>query len=109
MLDKKSKCFIDFLDAQPDKQVRFFDDTEFPDEFETEQDVLAVVEYLDIHGYAVKLYSNSGALLGVKLSHAGRNLKEFSMISAKEYILDKWVAILALVISLAALVKSFFF
>lgn len=46
---------------------------------------------------------------GVALSSLGIYGQEFRLVAVKRYLLDNWIAILALLISIAAFVKSFFF
>ncbi|PWM98924.1 MAG: hypothetical protein DBX37_05810 [Massilioclostridium sp.] len=44
---------------------------------------------------------------GVSLSHEAVNLDEFKRISFKKYLLNNWIAIIALIFSLISLVRSF--
>lgn len=84
MIDKKSKRFIAFLESMPGKRFMYLDGEEYPDELGDEDDFFSLARHAVSKGYAEFIRSQSGAHLGVQLSHVGRNWKEFRVLEAKE-------------------------
>ena len=74
-------------------------------------DVRSAVKYLVDDGYLeyITMHPRSGSSsspIGVRLSHKGKNSKEFDREELKRYIADKWIDFLALVIAIIAFIQS---
>ncbi len=68
------------------------------------------VEYLEQKGYVkvvrVEVALSVPAIWGINLTHKGRHYGEFTRISIKRFLLDNIFAIIALIISIIALIKQ---
>ena len=68
------------------------------------------MEYLEKKGYVkvvrVEADLSVPALWGINLTHKGRHYGEFTAISVKQFLLDNIFAIIALIISIIALIKQ---
>jgi hypothetical protein len=106
MLDKSSKIFLKFLDNQPDKRFMYYDEIEYPDELGDEDSLFAIIRHLKSLGMVDVIRNDKGHSLGVVMSHTGKHRKEFTHIATKEYLLDNWIAIVALIVSVIALLKA---
>ena len=104
MLDRMSHKVLTFLRSQPDctwRNNRGYHNTEIPkDEF------LRTCDYLESKGY-VAIDRVSGGVVSVSLTHYARHRRDFSWIAIKRYLLENWIAILALVIAAASLYISY--
>jgi hypothetical protein len=105
VIDKISKHFINFLSNQPDSTFMFFD--EYPDEFGEADELFALIDFLESKGFVSKIMNN-GTFAGVTLTHVSRHKSEFRKINFLSYVKNNWIAILALIISIAAFIRSFF-
>ena len=63
------------------------------------------VRYLEKTGYIEYIYSN-GKKVGFSLSHMGVNWKYFRRQNFLKYLADKWVDVLALVLSICSFALS---
>lgn len=107
MLDKKSKIFLDYLDKQTNKSILYHEAPAYPSELGTQNDVFALIRYLEENGYVEYISSkHSGAHLGVLLSHKGRHRREFAFQNFLHYVAEKWIDLIALVVAILALVIS---
>ncbi len=106
MLDRLSKKFLDFLDEQPDSEFSYLDDAEYPEEFGDTDKLLSLVQHLNSEGYVENITTHSGQIIGVRLSHLGLHRKEALGQKIKEYILEKWIDFLALIIAIIALIRT---
>lgn len=70
----------------------------------SEPDAMGCINYLNEQGYTEDLNNR-----GFMLKHRTNHFEEFKRIDFIKYVKDNWIAFVALVISIAALVKSFFF
>lgn len=106
-MDRKSKIFLRFMDQQPEKEILYIDDIIYPEGLGDEDDILALIRYLEETGYLETIQaSNSGAILGVCLSHKGRNRRYFAWQEFLRYIEDKWIDFFALLAAIGALIIS---
>lgn len=104
-MDKTSKKVLEFLKSKPNCEYKFnqgFQDILPPDEFER------CIQYMVQNDYVKPIYSN-GIIIGYGLTHQSVHKREFSWLSFKKYLKDNWIAILALIISIASIVLSPFF
>lgn len=98
---------MDYLDEKKEKQILYMDQEDRPKSLENDDDFFALIRYLEEKGYVEIITSaNSGAHLGVCLSHKGRNRKEFAMQEVLRYLGEKWIDFFALLTALGALVLS---
>lgn len=106
-MDRKSRIFLKYMDQQPQKEILYFNDPEYPKELGTEDDVRALIRYLKEKGYLETITSSSsGSNVGVCLSHKGRNRWAFAWQNFLHYIEEKWIDFFALLAAIAALVIS---
>lgn len=96
-VDKISKQVLRYLLNCPD--CTFSVNKGFPSNMPTEE-LLSSIDFLEKEGYLTTSRVPSGALISATLTHKGKHPKEFNSIALKHYLLDKWVDILALVISI---------
>ena len=96
-VDKISKQVLRYLLNCPD--CTFSVNKGFPSNMPTEE-LLSSSDFLEKEGYLTTSRVPSGALISATLTHKGKHPKEFNSIALKHYLLDKWVDILALVISI---------
>lgn len=106
MLDKTSKCFLNYLEKQPQQRIMYYEDPEYPDEIGDKNKFFAVIRYLEGLGYLEFIKNQHGTHMGVCLSHTGIHRKEYSWIAVKEYLLNKWIEIIALVIAVPAFIMA---
>lgn len=104
MLDKTSKQVIQFLLNCPDDT--FFIYNSFP-EFTSKKNFLAAIDYLESTNYVTTKRTAEGSLISATLTHTGIHSNEFNSIALKRYLLDKWVDIIALIISILAFVGAY--
>jgi hypothetical protein len=105
VIDKISKKFLKWLSTQPDHQYMYYDD--HPDEFGSRDEFFAMVRYLESTGLIEIINNHQGIHCGVRLSHIAIHNKEFSFLSFVDYLKNKWVDILALIISVLALIGAY--
>lgn len=103
VLDKRSKVLLEFLDKLPDKQFLYYVEAEYPDAIGSPSDLYALARHLEATGYVETIRSRDGRTVGIRLSHVGRNRREFSRISFWSYVGQHWIAFLALIIATASL------
>ena len=74
------------------------------------EDVRKAVNYLEEEGYVEYLeVSGPGsrpARIGFRLTHKGKNWKSFHRQKILDYVANKWIDFLALIIALAAFIQS---
>ena len=104
MIDKTSKKILQYLLNCTDYTHNARDG--FPDSIPS-HDFLSSVTFLEENGYVTTHRVTNGALVSVSLTHKGKHPKEFNSIAAKRYLLDKWVDILALIISILAFIGAY--
>lgn len=103
-VDKISKQVLRYLLNCPD--CTFSVNKGFPSNMPTEE-LLSSIDFLEKEGYLTTSRVPSGALISATLTHKGKHPKEFNSIALKHYLLDKWVDILALVISIFAFIGAY--
>lgn len=103
-VDKISKQVLRYLLNCPD--CTFSVNKGFPSNIPTEE-LLSSIDFLEKEGYLTTSRVPSGALISATLTHKGKHPKEFNSIALKRYLLDKWVDILALVISIFAFIGAY--
>ena len=104
MLDAKSRKLVRFL-RNCGGSVCFADDPELPDGVYDETDDAAfwtMIEYLEEQG--VLVWDDNRVTL--RLSHVARHPITFGWFSVLRYLRDNWIAILALIVSIVALVRT---
>lgn len=106
MLDKSCKEFLNYLDTLPRDELMYGGDNDFMAHFKQPSEFYAMIRYLESCGYIEIIKTQRGAHLGVRLSHIGLHRREFGRQEILKYLADKWVDILALVVSLIALLIS---
>lgn len=103
-VDKISKQVLRYLLNCPD--CTFSVNKGFPSNMPTEE-LLSSIDFLEKEGYLTTSRVPSGALISATLTHKGKHPKEFNSIALKRYLLDKWVDILDLVISIFAFIGAY--
>lgn len=103
-VDKISKQVLQYLLNCPD--CTFSVNKGFPSNIPTEE-LLSSIDFLEKEGYLTTSRVPSGALISATLTHKGKHPKEFNSIALKRYLLDKWVDILALIISILAFIGAY--
>ena len=106
MLDRTSRKFLDYLDSLPEDTLNYSSKNEFLVNFDTISSFYAMIRHLESTGYIEIIKTQKGTSVGVRLSHIGLKRKEFRRLEILKYLEDKWVDMLALVVSLAALIIS---
>lgn len=104
MLDKTSKKVLQYILNCPN--CTFSVNKEFPN-FLSRDAMLACIDYLEEKGYVTTQRVSENILLSATLTHTGRHPKEFNSIALKRYLLDKWIDLLALIISVLAFVGAY--
>lgn len=105
MLDKTSKKLLKYLSNCPEKRIFYYNG--LPEELGDEDTIYAAIRFLETKGYIEYLTANNDIHIGITLSHVGMHLGEFSRINFFEYIKDKWIEILALIISILAFIGAY--
>ena len=104
MLDKISKQVLQYILNCPDET--FSVNSGYPEHI-PKREFLSSVDFLEQEGYLTTKRVSNDILLSVSLTHKGRHPKEFNSIALKRYLLDKWVDILALIISILAFIGAY--
>ncbi len=112
MLDSTSRNIIKILRKQEDGRA----DTRIvaKELGLSEADAWAAFSYLEGQGYVeiatptVPVVKMDGTPVGssISLKHRGRKIGEFRAMSVMAYIRDNWIAIIALLVSIVALVRT---
>jgi hypothetical protein len=106
MLDKTSKKVIKFLKSQPDCTYMYFND--LPEDFPIDETAFfASIRYLENNGFVETVHSQEGTSLGICLSHTGLHKREFNFIAVKIFFINNLIAILALILSIVAFIRTF--
>lgn len=102
-MDKTTRKMINYLKTLPD--FTYYWQNEEPQTILPDAEFKICANYMIENGYAEKItsFGNSG---GFRLNHKYVHEKEFNRIRAKEYLLQNWIAILALIISIVSIVAS---
>lgn len=95
--DNPEKYMLWFLDNYVSREAESCGVT--PDEF------LNAIKHLIDEGL-VEYIPSKGKLTGIKLTHKGVHYNEFARQKIREYIVDKWIDIIALVVAVAAFIQS---
>lgn len=103
-VDKISKQVLQYLLNCPD--CTFLVNKGFPVNIPTEE-LLSSIDFLEEEGYLTTSRVPNGALISATLTHKGKHPKEFNSIALKRYLLDKWVDILALIISILVFIGAY--
>ena len=104
MLDKISKQVLQYILNCPDET--FSVNKCYPKHI-PQHEFLSSVDFLEQEGYLTTRRVSNGILLSATLTHKGKHPKEFSSIALKRYLLDKWVDILALLISILDFIGAY--
>ena len=107
MLDRTSKSILDYVKAQSLRfDFCFIEDIAKElnlNDYEAEKAVAFLVKKCRLD-YDIPL--KQGGFCAVTLSHESRHWKEFKRIFTTEYLFQHWIAIVALVISLIAFIRT---
>ena len=103
-VDKISKQVLQYLLNCPD--CTFSVNKGFPSNIPAKE-LLSSIDFLEKEGYLTTVRVSNGALVSATLTHKGKHPKEFNSIALKRYLLDKWVDILALIISILAFIGAY--
>ena len=104
MLDKTSMRVVAYIRAF-DSAIWYYNRgfaPPFPLSF---REFLLCLDHLESEGY-VSVDRVPGGVISASLTHKGLHAKEFNMMAAGRYLLDKWFDILTALVSLAALILS---
>ena len=107
MIDSTSKKVLHYLYNLPDftfdvnKQLN-------PPDFLNWDSFLSCLDYLEQEGYIrITRIGANQAFLSAVLTHKGRHFRAFNSIALKRYLLDKWIDLIALIISIIALIGAY--
>ena len=109
MLDKTSKKVVDHLKLQPNKTCTYTFDSihSLYNAVGNEESARAAIDFLIKQNMIEPLLDSKGKKYGIRLSHIAQHKKEFTIINLISYLKSKWIDILALIVSLFALAKSY--
>lgn len=68
-------------------------------------DLSACLRFLRKDGLIEDSITNSGFVVGIALTHEGRNLTAFKRLKIRRFLLNNCIAILALIVSIIALLR----
>ena len=108
MLDKQSKQMLKFITTDENLKQGFITFSHFYDIYTThsglyEQKVMAIMRYLESQGYIRYCYNQNGTKLGFEVEHKSYNKKGFDFVALKRYILQHWIAFIALILSILSI------
>ena len=107
MLDKISRDFLEELRKRPDQKIgTIIPPNPLPKGCENKAAFLAMIENLLREGKLDPVLDHEGKRVGVSLSHAARHPHRYNWHSFWAYIKANWIAILALAVSIIALVRT---
>lgn len=112
MLDKLSRNVLDFMLKDSNDPAQHY--YNFQDDIDriaahcqtTSETIRAAIRYLHDLEYIKYLQTSSGLTVSFYLDHQGLHWREFRRAEIIEYIQDKWIDCLSLLISFAALIIS---
>lgn len=105
MLDRKSCKFLKDLKKTPESKLNW-KPLEFPKNYGGKTEFTAMLDYLEDNGYVTVTRDDSMNHIGVKLAHKGFHLKEFRRRELLNYIAEKWVDFIAMLMAAGSLVVS---
>jgi hypothetical protein len=105
MLDKTSKKIIKYLASCDEHQYFYYDD--LPEYLGPEDENYAAIRFLKDKNYVEIITNQNDSHIGVRLSHIAMHRQEFSHIQFFEYLKDKWIDIMALILSILAFIGAF--
>lgn len=105
-MDKTTRKMVNYLKTLP--KYTYYWSGDIRQNILPDDEFRSCAQYMIEKGYAEKitLSMNPG---GFKLSHELIHEKEFNRIKIKQYLLDNWIALLALIFSIISIVASPFF
>lgn len=107
MIDSTSKKVLHYLYNLPDFTFNVNKQLNPPD-FLSWDSFLSCLEYLEQEGYIrITRIGENQAFLSAVLTHKGRHFRAFNSIALKRYLLDKWIDLIALIISIIALLGAY--
>lgn len=107
MIDSTSKKVLHYLYNLPDFTFDVNKRMNPPD-FLSWDSFLSCLEYLEQEGYIrITRIGENQAFLSAVLTHKGRHFRAFNSIALKRYLLDKWIDLIALIISIIALLGAY--
>lgn len=104
MIDKISKQVLLYILNCSD--YKFSVNKGFPEHIQTDE-LLSSIDFLEQEGYLTTKRATGGTLISATLTHKGKHPNEFNSIALKRYLLDKWIDILALIISILAFIGAY--
>lgn len=105
MLDRKSCKFLKDLKKTPEGKLKW-NLLDFPEGYGSPAEFTAMLDYLEDNGYVTVPRDNGMNSLGVCLAHKGFHLKEFQRREFLNYIAEKWVDFIAMLMAAGSLVVS---
>ena len=105
MLDRKSRKFLKDLKKMPKGRLKW-NLLDFPEGYGSPAEFVAMLNYLEDNGYVTVLRDNGMNSRGVSLAHKGFHLKEFQRREFLNYIAEKWVDFIAMLMAAGSLVVS---
>lgn len=105
-MDKTSKKLLEYIKQLPNQQLRYTnpDIAKAASKLNVESDdVISCIDSLIDKKYLRKCRHSFG-LISFGLSHTSKHEKEFKRIKRINYLKDNWIGILALIISIIALI-----
>lgn len=106
MIDKTSKYVLSYILNLPDCVFDVNRDS-FPRSI-SRQEFMRTLEYLSSEGYlAISRLGTNQAFWKATLTHKDVHPKEFNSIALKRYLLDKWIDLMAPIISIFAFIGAY--
>ena len=107
VIDSTSKKVLHYLYNLPDFTFDVNKQTNTPGCLSWES-FLFCLDYLEQEGYIrITRIGENQAFLSAVLTHKGRHFRAFNSIALKRYLLDKWIDLIALIISIIALLGAY--
>lgn len=102
------KCILKRVKSDPAKaRICISDIDDIAAEVDSSPDrVHLSLQHLVGRGYLEEVTTTNGTPIGFELSHVGIHKREFDRIRRGRYIIDNWIAILALAVAAIALIHS---
>ncbi len=99
-MDKTSKLIIEYIRQQPNYEYKY---NRGRQNIMPEDEFNRCISFMVQKGYVKPLLSN-GITIGYALSHELAHKREFNKIAFLKYLLDNWIAIVALILSIISLI-----
>ena len=105
-MDRTSKTIVNYLKTCPHNQLFYFDEP-YKKLGLDEDEFFRCVRYLKSIDFLETITNQHGTSLGIQLTHQGVHSTYFFLERIKAYWTEKWIDMLALIVSIISLLISF--